>query len=344
VDRDTEAQAEPVLVPASPPTIYDVARVAGVSPSTVSRALSRPGRISAETERKVRDAAERLRFRINPSARALPTGRTGTIAVLLADITNPVMFGVVRGAERAAAAAGYALVVAESQESGEAEGTTAERVLSGVDGIVFASTRLDADRLTELARTKPAVLINHADDAIPSVLPDVEGGVRALVAHLASLDHRRAAYVSGPEASWIDGERWRALQRQGRDHGVPFVRIPGAAPTVEGGAAALEAVLRSGAGAVVAYNDLMAIGLLRAATARGVAVPAALSIAGFDDIFGSELTNPPITTVAAPLEEAGHEAVRLLLARIRGERPPAPPAFPTRLLVRGSTGRALATG
>src|SRR6185437_5523990 len=101
-------------------TIYDVATLAGVSPSTVSRALGKPGRISAATERRIRAAADELNFRINPMARALHTGRTHTLALVVADITNPVVFGIVRGAETAASAAGYTLVITESQESGDA--------------------------------------------------------------------------------------------------------------------------------------------------------------------------------------------------------------------------------
>lgn len=102
----------------SAPTIYDVARLAGVNPSTVSRALSQPGRINVKTEAKIHAAAKELNYRLNPMARALPTGKTNTLGLLIADITNPVIFGIVRGAERAAARHGYTLVVTESQESG----------------------------------------------------------------------------------------------------------------------------------------------------------------------------------------------------------------------------------
>jgi LacI family transcriptional regulator len=326
------------------PTIYDVARAAGVSPSTVSRALSRPGRISAVTERKVREAADRLGFRINPSARALPTGRTMTLALLLADITNPVVFGIVRGAERAAAAAGYTLVIAESQESGSAEQATALRVGPSVDGIVFATSRLDTTTLLQLVRSKPSVLINRAVEGVPSVVPDVEGGVVALVDHLRALGHATIGYLAGPPASWVDRQRWDALLRSVRARGMRVFEIPGGDPTLEGGASAWERVAASPATAIVAFNDLMAIGLLRAAQQHGVAVPADLSIAGFDDIFGSELTTPAITTVAAPLEQAGEQAVRLLLERLDSAGPvSAPPSFATSLVARGSTG-PVATG
>lgn len=332
--------------PQPAPTIYDVARAAGVSPSTVSRALSRPGRISVATEQKVRRSAEELGFRFNPSARALPTGRTRTLGLLLADITNPVVFGIVRGAERAAAAAGYTLLIAESQESGDAERATARGIAASVDGIVFASSRLESDALRELARDKPAVLINRAVDGLDGVVADVDGGVAELVDHLVSLGHVGVGYLAGPSASWVDRRRWEALLRHGRERGLRPFEIPGGSPTVDGGEAALERVAASPATAVVAFNDLMAIGLLRAAQRSGLPVPDRLSIAGFDDVFGSELTTPAITTVAAPLERAGEQAVELLLARFGAPDREAAPSrlLPTRLIVRGSTGSPLATG
>jgi LacI family transcriptional regulator len=343
-DASMEPAADSVGISGSP-TIYDVARVAGVSPSTVSRALSRPGRISATTERKVRDTAAQLGFRVNPSARALPTGRTMTLALLLADITNPVVFGIVRGAERAAAAAGYTLVIAESQESAAAEQATALRVGPSVDGIVFATSRLDSPSLQQLARSKPSVLINRAVEGVPSVVPDVETGVLALVEHLKDLGHVNVGYLAGPQRSWVDGQRWDALLRAGRASGLRVFEFPGGEPTLEGGSAAYERVAASPATAVVAFNDLMAIGLLRTAQQHGVVVPDDLSIAGFDDIFGSELTTPTITTVAAPLEDAGEQAVALLLDHLEpGGAGEAPPPFPTSLIRRQSTGRRLATG
>ena len=335
-----ELPARHDAVTPGPPTIYDVARSAGVSPSTVSRALSRPGRISAATEQRVRRTAEQLGFRVNQSARALPTGRTMTLALLLADITNPVVFGIVRGAERAAATAGYTLVIAESQESGSAERATALRIASSVDGIVFATSRLDAGSLTELARIKPSVLLNREVPGITSVIPDVERGVVQLVDHLVALGHRNVGYLAGPGSSWIDRRRWEALLSSGRAAGLRPFEVPGGDPTVDSGRAAFDRVAASPATAVVAFNDLMAIGLLRAAQHAGVGVPDTLSIAGFDDIFGSDLTTPAITTVAAPLEDAGELAVGLLLSKVGVAI--VPPAinrpFPTSLIVRDSTG------
>lgn len=327
-----------------PATIYDIAELAGVSPSTVSRALGKPGRISAQTAAKIRAAADELNFRVNPMARALPTGRTNTLALVVADITNPMVFGIVRGAEAAATAAGYTLVIAESQESGDAEATAIEQIMPSVDGVILATTRLSSERITGLAGRKPVVLINRAVDSVPSVLSDVEGGVRELVAHLDGLGHRSIAYLAGPATSWISGRRWAALLECAEPRGIAVVEIGPGDPTIEGGGELYRRVMASRAGAVVAYNDLMAIGLMQAAARHGAAVPGELSVAGFDDIFGSELITPALTTVRAELGRAGERAVQQLLSAVYGDervsRAEREELLATELVVRGSTGQA----
>ena len=302
-------------------TIYDVAQLAGVSPSTVSRALSRPDRISAATAARIRVAAEQLNFRINRMARALHTGRTGTLALVVADITNPVVFGIVRGAEQAASARDYTLMIAESQESGETEDAAIERILPGVDGIILATTRLSSRRIRDLASHKPVVLINRAVEGIPAVLPDVELGVSQVLEHLTALDHRAIAFISGPAESWIGERRWAYLMKGAESAGMTLVEIRPDAPTIEGGRSSLRRVLAAGPTVVVAFNDLLAIGLIQAATAAGIRIPAELSVVGFDDIFGSDLITPSLTTVRAPLEEAGRRATEHLLARLEGHPP-----------------------
>jgi LacI family transcriptional regulator len=331
--------------PQPPATIYDVARLAQVSPSTVSRALNKPGRISAETERKVREAAESLAFEINPSARALPTGRRMTLALMLADITNPVVFGVIRGAERAAAGAGYTLIIAESQESGESELKMLRRIQASVDGIVLATTRVSAQSIKQFAQTKPIVLINRAESGVTSVVPGVFGGMAQLLDHLRACGHANIAYLSGPAASWMNSERWAALVQLAPSRGMRVFEILGRAPTMPGGAEALGRVMLSPATAVIAFNDLMALGLLQQARQEKVSVPGRLSIAGFDNIFGAELTTPALTTVAAPLEDAGARAVESLVALIEGRSGSLQEVSPLKLqlIVRDSTGPPLAT-
>ena len=322
-------------------TIYDIAELAGVNPSTVSRALSKPGRISAATEAKIREAADRLNFRINPAARALQTGRTQTIALVVADITNPVVFGIVRGAEKAASAAGYTLVIAESQESGETESETIERLLPSVDGIVLATTRLTDEHITEISARKPVVLINRAVGGIDSILPDIETGVSELLAHLRELGHRSIVYLAGPPTSWTSAQRFERMLDAVEGEDVALVEIGPVAPTIEGGRATLRRVLATRATAAIAFNDLIAIGLMQAAAEQNIAVPSQLSVAGFDDIFGSELIVPALTTVRAQLARTDELAVQGLLAQTDAESPrPEIPALETTLVVRGSTGPA----
>lgn len=323
------------------PTIYDIAKLAGVNPSTVSRALSQPGRINIKTEERIQAAAKELNYRLNPMARALPTGRTNTLGLLLADITNPMIFGIVRGAEHAAAEKGYTLVIAESEESGEREATTAERIQPSVDGLILGTTRLSDDQIQRLADAKPLVVINRDVEGVSSILPDVTPGIDEAVAHLASFGHTSIAYLSGPANSWMSSTRWSALLDRALASGMTIVEIGPGVPTLDGGRAALSRVVAAGVTAVVAYNDLMAIGLLRAAAEQGIDVPGRLSVIGFDDIFGSDFTTPALTTVRTPLALAGERAVRLTLEMIGVDQAAADhdeEPIVTSLIVRGSTG------
>jgi LacI family transcriptional regulator len=318
-------------------TIYDIARHLGLSPSTVSRALNKPGRINAKTEQRVREVAAELNYRINPMARALPTGRTNTLGLVLSDITNPVYFPLVRGAERITAAAGYTLVLAESQESGAMEAETAQRLLLSIDGLVLVASRLDDEQIRELADLKPLVLVNRVVEGLPAVVPDVVTGIRDALDHLASLGHTSVAFLSGPSASWMSRLRWETLLDEAPPRGMTIVEIGPGTPTLDGGERGLRRVRAAGVTAVVAYNDLMAIGLLRACRAAGIDVPSRLSIIGFDDIFGSDFTTPPITTIRTPLDLAGEEAVRLCLAALGGGGISEPRHIDAQFVERAST-------
>jgi LacI family transcriptional regulator len=325
-------------------TIYDIAKLAGVNPSTVSRALTTPGRIKADTEAKIRAAAKELNYRVNPHARALPTGKTKMIALMVADITNPVFFKVVRGAEKVAAEHGYTLVVAESFESSKVEAESLQRILPTVDGVIFGTTRLADAEIYEANREKPVVLINRLVEGVADVVPDNEPGIAEAIAHLAGLGHKHIGFLGGPTASWINTDRWNLLMKHAVDAGMTVVSIGPNLPTVEGGRDALDQVRASGVSAIITYNDLMGIGLLRAATAAGVQIPQQLSIIGFDNIFGSDFTSPPLTTIEMPLEVIGGNAVLALLKTFEATDDAVPHGSneSTSLLVRGSTAEAKA--
>ncbi|MDR6979643.1 LacI family transcriptional regulator [Streptomyces sp. 3330] len=321
-----------------PPTIYDVARAAGVAASTVSRAFSRPGRVNAETADRIRTIAAELGYRTNYLARALPTGRTSMLALVTSDVTNPFYAEIIRGAEAAAAEEDYSILLIDAQEDDRIERRNIERAVPSVEGIVLASTRMSDSAIRVIAKQRPTVVLNRDIADVSSIVTDNPHGARLAVDHLAGLGHRTVAYLAGPESSWVDGMRWRGL-REAAATGLRIQRSGPVPPTVAGGAQAVEEILRGGAGAVVAYNDQVAIGLMRGLQAAGVRVPDDISVIGFDDIFVSDLVQPGLTTVAAPLRAEGHIAVRDVLRLINGAavRGDQPKTLPVKLITRHST-------
>ncbi len=325
------------------PTIYDVARTAGVAPSTVSRAFSRPGRVRAETAERIRQVARELGYRATPLAHADSASRTSTVALVISDVTNPFNFPIIKGAHAAAAELGYTTLLADAQESGQVERQTLERALAAVEGIVLASSRMSDSAIRMTAKQKPLIVLNRTVADVPSVLTDNPRGAVRAVRHLAALGHRSVTYMAGPEASWADGSRWLSVRRACTDLGLRARRIGPFAPTVAGGTQAAGTLAgRADCTAVIAYNDLLAIGLLRGAVAAGVRIPQDMSIVGFDDIFAADLVTPGLTTVAAPLRALGETAVHNVIAMAHGARSRAtgPVVLPTRLVVRSSTGPA----
>ena len=166
--------------------------------------------------------------------------------------------------------------------------------------------------------------------------------MRRAVEHLGQLGHEHITYVAGPEASWADGMRWRALREAGHELEIHTRRIGPFAPTVDGGREAARELGRLLPTAVIAYNDLMAIGVMLTFRKMGVGVPEEVSVIGFDNILPAELVSPGLTTVAAPFRPMGATAVSNLVAIIRGalHRTEGPFVLPTKLVVRESTARA----
>ncbi|GGF19599.1 LacI family DNA-binding transcriptional regulator [Subtercola lobariae] len=322
-------------------TLADVASAAGVAISTVSRALSNPARVNSVTRERIEQAARDLDYSPNSQARALISGRTRAVAVFVADVTNPFYFDLIRGTQRQLKAAGYTQVLVDTEESDELEDLTLQKLRRSFDGAILAASRLTDARLAALSHEVPMVTINRQTKSVPSVFIDTPSGILQAVEHLISLGHRKIAYISGPETSWPNEGRWRAFVRATERHGVEPQRIGPFSPKKAAGAAAADAALNSGVTACVAFNDLLAIGMLMRLRERGVSVPEQLSIVGCDDIFGADFCNPPLTTLTAPIEQAGRVAVSMLLARldsttVSGMRDRA--TLPTHLTVRASTG------
>jgi LacI family transcriptional regulator, repressor for deo operon, udp, cdd, tsx, nupC, and nupG len=215
-----------------------------------------------------------------------------------------------------------------------------ERALPTVEGVVLASSRMSDSAIRMSAKQKPMVVMNRAVADVPSLVTDNPRGVRRAAEHLASLGHTSITYVAGPEASWADGIRWRSLREAELELEISVRRVGPFPPTVSGGEQAVAALGRRPTSAVLAYNDQMAIGLIRGLTAAGLRVPGDVSIVGFDNIFAADLVTPGLTTVAAPLQSMGVTAVRNLLAMVHGARSRKvdPTVVPVRLVVRASTG------
>jgi LacI family transcriptional regulator len=302
-------------------TIHDVAARAGVAASTVSRALNNPGRVNAVTRERVQRIAAELNYVPSSQARALSSGRTRTVALLVPDITNPFYFDLIRGTQHQLKAAGYTQVLLDTEESADQESGSLDQLLKTCDGVVLTASRLTDEQIVAASRAQPLVTVNRNVHGVPSVLIDTPQGITQAVDHLVSLGHRRICYVSGPPNSFSNRWRWRALNeairaryRSGITPEVEAVRVGPFSPKTTSGAGAADAVLNSGATACIAYNDLLAIGMLRRLRGRGLRVPEDLSIIGCDDIFGSDFCDPPLTTMTAPIEQAGRAAITMLLS------------------------------
>ena len=322
-----------------PVTIYEVASRAGVSPSTVSRAFTVPDLLRSGTLQRVLEAARELDYSPNRAARALITGKTGNIGVVVPDISNPFFATMLKGASGRARESGSVLFLADTEEDVDLEESLVRAMAQQVDGLVLCSPRLSADRLHDLLEGLPAVLVNRTDGDTPAVVMDSADGARQAVEHLAALGHARIAYLSGPESSWSNTERRAGLRTAAQRAGLDLVELGPFAPRFTSGVQAADLVLADGATAVLAYNDLMALGVLSRLAARGVRVPHELSVVGCDDIAMAAMATPPLTTIAMPHVAAGRAAIDLLLRRLNAGTAAAlgVRALGTHLLVRSST-------
>ena len=212
----------------------------------------------------------------NPTAQALGSGRTRTIALLVPDITNPYFSGVIKGAERAAAAAGLTLVLGDTAENPTAEAELVRRLERAVDGFVISASRLTDDELRGAAERSPIALVNRATAGLGCVVADFDSGTRQIVDHLASYGHRSFVFAGGPAESWSGARRWHGLQAAAAETRAWRPRRFGPyMPTLGGGPAAADAAVASGATAVVCHNDMLAIGVMRRLAERGHAGPRA---------------------------------------------------------------------
>lgn len=303
-------------------TIADVARAAGVSPMTVSRVLNDRGGASAETSERIVAAANELNYRPNPFARGLRSDRSKTIGLLVPDITNPFFPEVIRGAEDAASAAGYNLLLSNVVESSKREEELIEALLlHRVDGIIVCSARLpDAALHKALEPHRAVVLINREapNDVAGTITTDYEAGASLAIDHLVQRGRRKIGIIAGPRSSFGGKSRLVGFRATLAAHGLKAQGIVYCDPTVTGGQSAATQLLAEtpDIDALVCYNDLNAIGAMKACRAAGIAIPEQIALVGFDDIPIAELLSPTLTTLRVQKREMGEEAVRLLLSRI----------------------------
>jgi len=327
-------------------SIKDIARRAGVSHSTVSRALRGSPLVNPRTAERIRRLAARMGYVPNAAARSLATARTGIVGLVITTLADPFLAEIVRGVEEVALEAGYRLFLATSNADPERE-LAAVRALaeSRVEGVIVASSRVGELYLPHLEALRvPIVLINHQREAplIYSVASDSYQGAVLAVSYLVRLGHTRIAYIAGPPLARSNRARLAGYRDALAAAGI----APEPAWIVEGNGRPeagewgirrlLEAPQRPTA--VFCYNDMTAIGALRAARVAGLRVPEDLSIIGFDDILFAAYTEPPLTTIAQPKYEMGRTAMGMLLQLLQGERVPAHLQLPCHLVERASCG------
>ena len=232
------------------------------------------------------------------------------------------------------------MLLMDAQESIARERANLDRMLPLVDGLVVASSRMSDTVLRSVAKSHPVVVLNRYVGGLPSVVPDTSHGMKQAVAHLLQLGHSTVHYLAGPDASWISGMRWLSVRAAAASMGFTAHRVGPVVPTVEGGASAVNQIIARRATAVICYNDLTAMGLMRALTQKGYSIPGDLSLIGCDNIFSSDLVTPSLTTIAAPMGVLGDTAVKHIVAMLNGAKPQlvTPITIPVKLMVRNSTG------
>jgi LacI family transcriptional regulator len=328
-------------------TSRDIAREAGVSQPTVSRALRGDPRVASATVALVEATANRLGYVPHAAARTLITRRTGTVAIVVADITNPFYPGLVEALHEQLGRAGYRAVLLNERTDSREEGSLAPLLRGGVvDGAIVATATIDprTRALLDEAAAPIVLVVREVDGAArDAVVCDNHGGGELAAAHLVGLGHRRIGLVSGPADTSTARDRDAGFVAALTRAGIaldPALRRSGDFSHQAGYQACLELLgLPQPPTALFCGNDVIAFGALDAARRRGVAVPDELSVIGFDDIELAGWESFRLTTVRQPLADMAHEAARLLVQRIDapGDSAPKRSVHPTELIQRSTT-------
>ena len=306
-----------------PTTIKDIAKEAGVSHSTVSRALRGSSLISEETTKLIQATASELGYLPSVAARSLKTNRSQALGVIVSNIDDPYFSEILQGIEEVAQSNNYSLFMAASQHNLERERSIIQSMRQHrVDGVIICSTTFSDEQSRHFSRYNvPIVMVNNqaAEDYRYSIYHDDVDGSRQLTRHLIELGHRKIAYLGNSCSGRTTLERLAGYRQEMESHGlsVPdnyIYEIPGSEP--EKGKLAAEHFLNltDSPTALVCFNDMMAIGMLKHLQQRRICIPKEISITGFDNIVFSNYTNPPLTTFDQPKRFIGHKAAELILS------------------------------
>lgn len=331
------------------PTLRDVAEAAGVHTATASRALNPETRrlVNAETAKRVLRIAESLGYQPNPIARSLKTAKSRTIGVVVPDLTNPLFPPIVRGIDDVLGPAGYSVLLVNTDNDPEREESLVRSLRSRhVEGLIVATARLHHPLLERLHEEKvQMVMVNRRAEGVdaPSITADDAAGMRLAVQHLAGLGHRRIAHLAGPQSTSTGVVRLSAFQQACRELGLesdPDLVMTCDYWSEDEGARALRTMLDKGSGptAIVAGNDLIALGCYDVFRERDISCPEDVSVVGFNGMPFLDKFRPPLTTVAVPHHEIGIEAAHMLLESIKDpSRLTRSVHLPVTLVTRGST-------
>ena len=332
-------------------TIHDVATLAGVSIGTVSAVLNRKDTVSTETRRRVLDAISDLRYRPSAAARRRlqPTAEK-SIGLVVKEINNPYFADVIFGAEAAARELGYNVLVGHTERSYEMEQRLTELLVAkDVDGLIvnpLLNDETDLSHLFEIRRTNVPLVLLESIRGIQASMVDVDNvaAEKGAVEYLIGLGHRRIVHFTGPQYSMHSDERIEGVRRAFGAHRMLFddeTVVPAGARLDDGYRTALEYFRdrEDRPTAVTCYNDLVAIGVVRALRELGLDVPGDVSVVGFDDIEVASYLAVPLTTVHSPRQEIGRRATQMLIQHVEaaGHAPVERVILDTELVVRGST-------
>ncbi len=305
-------------------SIKDIAKAAGVSHSTVSRALGDSPLVKAETKARIQRLAQEMGYTPDAIARSLVTQQTRTVGVVVTTITDPFVAEVVQGIEDTAQENAYSVILSSSASEPERELAAVEMLRAKrVDSLIVTSSRVGALYLEHLERIGvPVVLVNNHNRQSGrytfSVSVDNQHGGHLATAHLIQRGHRRIGYVSGPANHSDDAERMEGYRQALDEAGIAFdlALVLQGNGRLDGGERVLRTLvdLEDAPTAVFCYNDMTAIGLISAARQAGISVPEGLAVVGFDDIPLAAHVYLPLTTIAQPQRDMGRQAMIMALA------------------------------